>query len=86
MSLDYAGVTLRNKDLMPTTFHPMDPMDQKKSSSEHQRMLGIADVKPVAEQDTDKSDAPEMVPVTQGSSRVGLQTTRYYRSESKVHR
>ena len=62
---DYAGVTLRNKDLMPTTFHPMDPMDQKKSSSEHQRMLGIADVKPVAEQDTDKSDAPELVLVTQ---------------------
>ncbi len=58
---DYAGVALRNKDLMPTTFHPMDPMDQKKSSSVHQRMLGIADVKPVAEQDTDKSDAPEMV-------------------------
>ena len=28
-------------------------------------MLGIADVKPVAEQDIDKSDAPEMVPVTQ---------------------
>jgi hypothetical protein len=50
---------------MPTTFHPMDPMDQKKSSSEHQRMLGIADVKPVAEQDTDKSDAPELVLGTQ---------------------
>ena len=29
---------------------------------EHQ---GIADVKPVAEQGTDKSDAPEMVPKTQ---------------------
>ncbi len=28
-------------------------------------MLDIADVKPVAEQDTDKSDAPDMVPVTQ---------------------
>ncbi len=28
-------------------------------------MLGIADVKPVAEHDTDRSDAPEMVPATQ---------------------
>ena len=38
----------------------------KKSSSEHQRMLGITRVNPVAEQDTDLSDpAPEIVPVTQ---------------------
>ncbi len=65
MGLAYAGVILRNKDLMPTTFHPTDPLYQKKTSSEHQRMLGMADVKSVAEQDTDKSDAPEMVPVTQ---------------------
>ncbi len=28
-------------------------------------MLGIADVKPVAEQDTDQSDAPKIVPMTQ---------------------
>ncbi len=28
-------------------------------------MLGSADVKPVAEEDTDKSDASETVPVTQ---------------------
>ena len=28
-------------------------------------MLGIADVKPVAEQDTDQSDASKIVPVTQ---------------------
>jgi hypothetical protein len=28
-------------------------------------MLGVADVKPVAEHDTDKSDASEIVPVTQ---------------------
>ena len=27
-------------------------------------MLGIADVKPVAEQDTDQSDAPKIVPMT----------------------
>ena len=58
-SLEYAGVILRNKDLMPMTFYPIDLMDQKKSSSEHRRMLGIADVKPVAKQETDKSDAPE---------------------------
>ena len=28
-------------------------------------MLGIADVKPVAEQDTDQSDASKIVPMTQ---------------------
>ena len=31
-------------------------------------MLGVADVKPVAEHDTDKSDASEIVPVTQPES------------------
>ena len=43
----------------------LGPCAVKSSSSEHHRMLGITDVKPVTEQDTDLSvHAPEIVPVT----------------------